>query len=43
MARGDRPQRASSIHVRWLSIAIYVSVAVAAVFGFVMTFADYSF
>jgi hypothetical protein len=43
MARGDHPQRASSIHVRWLSIAIYVAVAIAAVSGFVMTFGDYSF
>jgi hypothetical protein len=34
---------ASSIHILWLSIAIYVVAAVAAVIGFVMTFRDYSF
>jgi hypothetical protein len=34
---------ASSIHILWLSIAIYVLAAVAAVIGFVMTFRDYSF
>jgi hypothetical protein len=45
MARGDHPQRwlASSIHTAWLSIAIYVLAAVAAIVGFVMTFRDYSF
>jgi hypothetical protein len=34
---------ASSIHILWLCIAIYVLAAVAAVIGFVMTFRDYSF
>jgi hypothetical protein len=33
---------ASSIQVLWLSIAIYVLAAIAAVLGFVMTFRDYS-
>jgi hypothetical protein len=34
---------ASSVHILWLSIAIYVLAALAAVVGFVMTFRDYSF
>lgn len=34
---------ASSIHIQWLSIVIYVLAAVATVIGFVMTFRDYSF
>lgn len=34
---------ASSIHILWLAIAIYVLAALAAVVGFVMTFRDYSF
>jgi hypothetical protein len=34
---------ASSTHIVWLSIAIYVLAAIAAVIGFVMTFRDYSF
>jgi hypothetical protein len=34
---------ASSIHILWLSIVIYVLAAVAAAVGFVMTFRDYSF
>jgi Flp pilus assembly protein TadB len=34
---------ASSIHILWLSIGIYVVAAIAAIVGFVMTFRDYSF
>jgi hypothetical protein len=34
---------ASSIHILWLSIGIYVLAAIAAIGGFVMTFRDYSF
>jgi hypothetical protein len=34
---------ASSINTVWLSIVIYVLAGLAAVFGFVMTFRDYSF
>ena len=34
---------ASSIHILWLSIGIYVWAAIAAIVGFVMTFRDYSF
>ena len=34
---------AASIHIRWLSILIYVLAAIAAGIGFVMTFRDYSF
>jgi hypothetical protein len=34
---------ASSINILWLSIVIYVLAGIAAVFGFVMTFRDYSF
>jgi hypothetical protein len=34
---------ASSIHILWLSIVIYVLAAVPAAVGFVMTFRDYSF
>jgi hypothetical protein len=34
---------ASSINTLWLSIVIYVLAGLAAVFGFVMTFRDYSF
>lgn len=34
---------ASSIHITWLSVAIYVLAAIAAGVGFVMTFRDYSF
>lgn len=34
---------ASSIHILWLSIAIYVLAAIGAAVGFVMTFRDYSF
>jgi hypothetical protein len=33
---------ASSINVLWLSIATYMPAAIAAVFGFAMTFRDYS-
>jgi hypothetical protein len=33
---------ASSIHILWLSIAIYVLVAIPAIIGFIMTFRDYS-
>ena len=33
---------ASSINTLWLSIVIYVLAGIAAVFGFVMTFRDYS-
>lgn len=34
---------ASSIHILWLSIGIYVLAAIAAIIGSVMTFRDYSF
>jgi Flp pilus assembly protein TadB len=34
---------ASSINILWLSIVIYALAGIAAVFGFVMTFRDYSF
>jgi drug/metabolite transporter (DMT)-like permease len=34
---------ASSIRILWLSIVIYVLVAIAAGVGFVMTFRGYSF
>ena len=34
---------ASSIHILWLSIAIYLLAAIAVGVGFVMTFRDYSF
>jgi hypothetical protein len=34
---------ASSIHLPWVSIAIYVLAALTAAVGFVMTFRDYSF
>jgi hypothetical protein len=34
---------ASSIRIGWLSIAIYVLAVIAAAFGCVMTFRDYSF
>ena len=32
----------SSIHVTWLTIAVYVLAAVIAAVGFLMTFRDYS-
>jgi hypothetical protein len=34
---------ASSIHLLWVSIAVYVLAALTAAVGFVMTFRDYSF
>lgn len=33
---------ASSIHIRWLAILIYLLAAISAVVGSVMTFRDYS-
>jgi hypothetical protein len=33
---------ASSIQILWLSIAIHILAALAAVVGFIMTFRDYS-
>lgn len=33
---------ASSVHVTWISVAIYIAAVVMALVGFVMTFRDYS-
>ncbi len=34
---------AASVHITWLSVAIYILAVIVAAVGFLLTFRDYSF